>query len=270
MLLRLRRASKGLQGTVRPFLLTFAVGFMLLILGLLAFSPLLSVREIRVPRTDARVDVEQVQRALAPVFRRHLLFLPVQEVIALLREAVPDLTAVTVQKRYPSILIVRLTLDPIIARLSIGEPEQSHPSASAIPRVSSARITMGDYLTAQGLYVTYTASQVRGALPPLLHIVDWGARPSPWTRLLEPNFLLAMREADQTLHGQFGQEVTEQIVFLRAREFHLRTKPVTLWFDRRNPLEEQFRRYRIFLRTVGLPAAKEYVDLRLTDRVVYK
>lgn len=250
----------------------FVLGATLLVFGLLTFSPLLSVRQIRIARSDARIDVEHIERLLAPMFRRHLFFLSSQEVVSLLKDAVPDISAATVTKRYPSTLIVRLTLDPIIARLLIEEPRNARPAAPVRGSGSAAPspTPSGEYLTSQGLYVTYTPSQVQGAPPMPLRIVDWGARPVPWTSLIEPDYLLAMRETEKALLDQFGQEVIERTIFLRAREFHLRTKTITLWFDRRSTLEEHLRRYRIFLRTIGLDAAKEYVDLRLNDRIVYK
>lgn len=267
LLARFQRTSGAMRQSLRRLLITFAVGFTLLIAGLLIFSPLLIVHEIRVPRSSMRIDVEQVQRALAPIFRRHLFFLSSQEIVNLLREAVPDLMAVNIQKRYPSTLVVRLTLDPIIARLSIEEPD----AAGGVPATSSGTaVPQGDYLTAQGFYVRYTPAQIRGDPLVPIRVVDWGARPAPWSRLVDPVFLLAIGESEQALLDQFGQETTERTIFLRAQEFHLRTKTVTLWFDLKSSLEEHLQRYRTFLRTIGPAAAKEYIDLRLRDRVVYK
>ncbi len=272
---RLQGQSAILVATVRRFLLLFVVGFTLLLLGLLLFSPLFDVREIRVLRTDARIDIEQVQHALLPVFHRHLFFLSSQDIAPLLQSALPDLTDVSVQKRYPSTIVLRLTLDPIIARLSIEGPEGGKKAeltakGTGALLAEETRVRTGDFLTAQGKYVVYQAAQVQGTNLSTLRVVDWGVRPVPQTRLMDPAFLLLLRETEQALREQFGQEVIERTVFLRAQEFHLRIKNIALWFDRRSSLEDHLQRYRIFLRTVGLPAAKQYIDLRLADRVVYK
>ena len=79
-----------------------------------------------------------------------------------------------------------------------------------------------------------------------------------------------MHNAEQALDEQFGQKVRSRSVYLRAQEFHLLTQQYSLWFDLKSPLEAQLLRYRLFLQTVGKDTAKEYIDLRLTDRVVYK
>ncbi len=269
---RFQRQLAGLSSLIRRFLLLFVAGLTLLIMGLMLFSPLFDVREIRVLRTDPRIDVEQVQRALVPIFRRHLFFLSASEVEPLLTGGMPDLTDVSVEKRYPSTLVLHLTLDPVIARLAIESPDakSAAPVTGTGAGPETHTVTLGDYLTARGRYVTYLPSQVKLPPPPLIRIVDWGVRPSPWTTLIEPELLLLMREAEKALKEQFGQEVSERTVYVRAQEFHLRTKAYALWFDRRSSLEEHLQRYRIFLRTIGMPAAKQYVDLRLTDRIVYK
>ncbi|MBI5155934.1 FtsQ-type POTRA domain-containing protein [Candidatus Peregrinibacteria bacterium] len=260
---RVQRGIEQLKVTARRFALVFVACLILLILGLLLFSPILEVREIRVQRSDPRIDVEQVQRALTPLFRTHLFFLSSQDVAPMLRKALPDLASASIQKRYPSTLVVRMTLDPIIARLSIED--RGAPALS-----SGAAMHMADFLTSQGMYVTYLPDQMKAAQQPLIRVVDWGARPTPWMPLLDAAFLLEMRQAEQMLGEQFGQETTERIVYLRAQEFHLKTKTYTLWFDRQSTLDAQFRRYRVFLRSVGAGAVKQYVDLRLADRVVYK
>lgn len=261
---RVQRGIGQLTVTVRRFAVVFAACLLFLVLGLLLFSPILEVREIRVQRTDPRIDVEQVERALTPLFHKHLFFLSSQEVAPMLRKALPDLASASIRKRYPSTLVVGMTLDPIIARLSIED------RGAPVPAASGAVLRMADFLTSQGMYVTYLPDQVKESLQPLIRIVDWGARPAPWLPFLDPAFLLEMRQAEQTLSEQFGQDTAERIVFLRAQEFHLKTKTVTLWFDRQSSLDAHFQRYRVFLRSVGAGAAKQYIDLRLADRVVYK
>jgi hypothetical protein len=109
----------------------------------LAFSPVVQVREIRVQRTEARVDIERVQKSLSPLFGRHLLFLPDYEVQELLRQSIPDLQEVTVQKRYPSELIVRVQLRPILARLTIETPSDVPTGSGAVAQASGLVLQTG-------------------------------------------------------------------------------------------------------------------------------
>lgn len=92
----------------------------------------------------------------------------------------------------------------------------------------------------------------------------------PGTVILPPEFFDRLRRAENALTLEFGQQVGLRTVYLRAREFHLDTPAISFWFDIRTPLEAQLQRLRTFLKAVKLPEVKEYIDLRLTGRVVYQ
>jgi hypothetical protein len=273
-----QRRADGIRRFALRFALFLAGGVVLCAVYVLLFSSFLSVREIRVQRSDPRIDIDRVQRVMRPVFGQHLFFLSASEIFPLLKDGIPatksdpgergipDLVGVRVTKKYPSSLLLTLSLDPLTARLDIADPG----AKDSVQKASSGAM-LSDYLTSQGLYVTYAPFQVgSGVSLPLIHVVDWGVRPSPWTPLLDNTLLRTMRNAEQTLREQFGQPVKERSIYLRAQEFHLLTPQYALWFDMRSPLTQQLLRYRLFLQTLGKDAAKEYVDLRLTDRIVYR
>jgi hypothetical protein len=230
-------------------------------LALALFSPAMRVAEIRIVRGDPRLDVEQVQGLLSPLFGKHLMLLSSYDVRGLLEDGMPDLHGVDVSKDYPSTLMVRVGLDPIVARLRIAGPEE----------VGSTTETgsLTDYLTDRGMYVSSPRAAPGGDLL-MLTLVDWGARPIPGSVLVTPEVLERITLTEKHLQEQFGQAVLERTVFLRAQEYHLRTAQWTLWFDTQSPIEEQLQRYRIFLREIPHGEIRSYIDLRLKDRVVYK
>ena len=228
-------------------------------LGFLLFSPIVQVREIQVTRESPRLDIEEVQATLTPVFGRHLFFLSSFEVVNLLEESIPDIGDVRVGKTYPSTLNVRIALHPLVARLHIVDPEAS---------TGGTGVTL-DFLTDQGIYIATSSVDATEVLPDIT-LVDWGVRPEPGQLLIEPSFLERMNAAELTLLRQFGQEIEERIVYLRAQEFHLRVGGKELWFDLRTPLKDQIDRYRTFLREVPASEVRQYIDLRVEDRVVYQ
>jgi len=238
------------------------IGLILLGGGLVLFSPIIEVRELRVTRVNARLDIEEVQRVLAPFFGRHLLFLPVREVVQTLEASLADIKHVEIQKQYPSQLIVRIELDPLYAQLTILNPDMEGGETSIGATI--------DFLTDQGIYVVAFLPEESATLP-MMRLVDWGVRPQEGTRLVSPDFLVRMQETERALKEQFGQNVTVRTIILRAQEYHLQTdNGLTVWFDTRVPLEDQLLRYRTFLRSVHIDDVEEYVDLRLADRVIYK
>lgn len=231
------------------------------VFGFLLFSPIVQVREIQVTRESPRLDIEDVQVALTPMFGRHLFFLSSLEVADLLKESIPDISAISVSKTYPSTLHVRVQLHPLAARLRILEPDQEYATSQTGATV--------DFLTDQGMYVATTAVHDTETLPEIV-VVDWGVRPDPGTRMVRPSFLERMNAAELTLLRQFGKEVSQRRIFLRAQEFHVTIDGIDLWFDTRTPLEKQLNRYRLFLREVESSEVKQYIDLRVADRVVYQ
>jgi len=259
----LRRTAQLVNSFERTFVRWLIVGLaavLLLGIGFVLFSPIVEVREVRVRRTDPRLDSEKVQHALTPLFGRHLLFLSAQEVAQLLRKPVPDLSEVRVRKEYPDRLILHIGLEPLIAQLRI------EPDAGALQ--GSVQSSSGAYLTVMGRYVQSPA-HISPSLP-LVTVVDWSVRPVPGDPLISPDFLSLLETAEKALEEEFGQEVRTRLVYLRAREFHLGLDRFSLWFDRKSPLEDHLARYRIFLTSVPLGELKEYVDLRLSDRVAYR
>lgn len=243
------------------------LAIVLLFAGIAMFSPLFEVREIRLVRSDRRVDAEQVQHALKPLFGQHLLFLTQKHVLPLLETAVPDLRKATIDKRYPSTMVLRLELEPVVALLEIVDP-----TGAVSPAVTGTGAdALGDYLTADGTYVVYPPSLVQsGTGTAVVRIVDWGVRPEPWKHLLDIEVLERIAQAEQMLGAQFDESISQRVVYLRSREFHVQTKRYSLWFDMRSPVAEQIDRYRLFLQSAGADAARVYVDLRLQDRIVYR
>lgn len=258
--------SRGIQRNVlgwkRAFLRWIVVallGLTILTIAIVFFSPIGKVEEIRVVRTDPRLDIEEVIQTLSPLFGRYLVGISTREVKIMLDDRFQDIASVDVNKRYPSQLLLRITLDPIVARLRILDPTQ--------PKAGSG-VMLGS-LTDRGIFTLTEGPSGSGALA-IIDVTDWAVRPEPGVYLLPPAFLRQITEAEAILRTQFGQTVTRRVAYLRAQEFHFAVQNVSLWFDVRSPLESQLQRYRTFLQSVGLQTAKEYVDLRIADKVIYR
>lgn len=261
ILRRFQRRSETVLAAGRRWMVVFLIGMVLLGAGLVLFSPLLHVREIRIKRTDPRLDIARIEQALAPVFGRHIFFLSSSTVGGFLRESVPDIQDVIVQKNYPSRLLVQIGLQPLVARLSLSNTPGTESGADASDGYT--------YLTKEGLLIALPFAEADVPLP-LISVVDWGTRPQADTLLLGPDFLQAMDLAGQAVTREFGMAIRGRTLFLRAREFHLQTGKVALWFDVKSPLSEQLARLRTFLHTVPMREVREYIDLRIAGRVIYR
>lgn len=269
---KFQRRALSLRALLLRYIAVTAGSLVVLIVGLLLFSPLLDVREIQIRRADPRIDAEQIRSALKPFFGEHLLFLAPEHIRHAVEAAVPDVEDVSVTKQYPSTLVLDVTPEPIVARLLIDNPPGASTGSGILAGSGAVDApVLADYLTDQGIYMTYQPSQVHSGSGVLdLHIVDWAVRPEPGKPLVESGLLLAMDDAETQLLKEFGLQTESRTVYLRAREFHIRVPGYSLWFDLRSPLDEQIGRYRTFIQYIGLKNVREYVDLRIKNMVVYK
>ncbi|MBU0766327.1 hypothetical protein KKF55_00880 [Patescibacteria group bacterium] len=259
---RNQRIFRGMWKSLAWWLAIFFVGLLMLGIGLVTFSPLVKIREVRIQRSNARLDIEEVQRVLTPFFGRHLFFLPSYEVSMLLFDSIQDVKNVKVYKNYPSQLLVNIELDPLYARLNILDPDEE------LVKIGTGAIV--DFLTDQGVYVVAQLQEKEKALP-LIRLVDWGVRPIEGDKMVNLDFLVRVRDTERSLSEQFGHSIETRTIFLRAQEYHLSLdNGLDLWFDTRSKLEDQLLRYRTFLRSIDLESVEDYIDLRLSDRVVYK
>lgn len=103
-----------------------------LVVCLFLFSPLLQIREVRVVRTEGRVDLQKVLETLSPLYGQHLLFLSTRDVTARVRQVVPDAVSVSVTKQYPSQVSVRIMLAPLVAHVRIAADETLLASGSGV------------------------------------------------------------------------------------------------------------------------------------------
>lgn len=233
--------------------------------GMTFFSSVFYVNEIRVRRSDLRMDMQLMESTLHPFFGRHLFFVHASDVEEILRDTIPDIDRVLLTKEYPNRLAVNVALRPLTARLVLTTVKQDEPHP-----VGTGSILL-DFLTQDGRYMQYREAQVPDASGlPVIHLVDWGIKPQPGRFLLDSSFLRSIAEAEDILRERFGQNVRTRTVFVRAREFHMAVEKFTIWFDEQSSLADQFGRYTLFLKNIGGETVGQYIDVRLRDRVVYR
>ncbi len=270
---RLSRLSRKWAGTrsvllaeCRKWLIVLVAASAIGLVSALLFSPVFSVKQIQVKRQDSRIDSDEVQKILAPLFSQRLIFITRKNVLSLLTAAYPDITDVAIKKIHPSTLSVSIFVDPIIAELRVMSDGMAM-SGSTLQAETDQRYY---YVTQKGFTLVSTTRLLQKNPLPTIEVTDWGVRPEDRTLLTDTDTLAAIFSARDMLRENFGITPTGIILYLRAREFHVRTKSFTLFFDRTSPIPVQFERFRELMKSVPLEQVREYVDLRIADRVVYK
>jgi hypothetical protein len=267
---RVEKAAADTKARIRAWFLPTVFVVVLAALGVLLFSPYLQVREIRISRSDSRLDIAQMQRKLVPLFKRHILLVSALEVEALLKEVVPDMQGLRINKNYPSELAISVTLRPLRVKLAFEEQKTQTPRPQAGTGAVVVNLPKYEYLTDNGLYVSMTQDPKLEKPLTVINIADYAERPAPHTELIAPQTLDTMQQAEEILTKEYGLKIKSRTYFVRSQEFHFQTEKFALWFDLRSPLPVQLARYRTFLESVGLGEVKQYIDVRLTGKVVYR
>ncbi len=263
---KLSRFGALVVSEFRTWLVIGACVLIVTVVMVLLFAPFFDVRQIHIRRQDPRIDLEDIQQTLKPLFKQRLLLVTKGQVSAMLQSEYPDIDHVDIVKEYPSTLTVSIYLESIAAAVIIDDSDASAASQTG------AIVGSGSYayITRSGYYVN-SPIKLTGSTPiPTLRLTDWGIRPQNRTPALPPDFIEEIFAARDTLRTDFGLTTRDIAVYVRAQEFHIRTNKVTLWFDLKSPLPVQFQRFREFLKTLTLDQAKEYVDLRIADKIIYK
>lgn len=232
----------------------------------LLFSPFFDVRQIHIQRQDPRIDPADVQQVLAPLFGERLLLVTKGQVVSMLQTQYPDIDSIEMVKNYPSTLSVLIKLEPVVARVVIDDSDTSELTQSG------GLIGSGSYayITRSGFFVQ-SPIKLSGSTPiPILRFTDWGLRPQNGTRVILPEFIENVFSARDILRTEFGLVTLDIVIYVRAQEFHIRTNKTTIWFDLQHPLSVQFQRFRQFLKTLSLESAKEYIDVRIADKIIFR
>ena len=279
---RLERSIRASFKHVKIWIASLVVALVGCLVLFFLFSPVFSVTSIKVNRQDRRVDIEEIQQLLSPLFGKHMLFVSPIALEHTVREAYPEVSSVAVEKRFPHDLHVTILMDSVAAPVFIGDPEQTEadarplltpPEEGELPEIREED-ALHHYITAGGIYLEYPfVLPIPGdteLVLPLLYLVDWAVKPAHRQELLEPELVRDLGRARDILQDSFGHSVHFITIYVRAREFHIETERIVLWFDFATPLTQQIERYREFLRTIPLEDVEEYIDLRLHDRVVYR
>lgn len=222
---------------------------------------------MQIRRQDPRIDPEDIQDMLSPLFHQKLLLVSRSQVMTMLTASYPDIEKIEIAKNYPSKLTITIYLEPVIAEIKIDEGSTDSTASGSV--LSGSGTSSYSYVTKRGYFIT-SPMKIDSAPLPIITITDWAMRPQNRSLLLTEAFLHNAFLARDTLRRDFGLTTVNTVIFLRAQEFHIQTNKANLWFDLRSPLSVQFQRFRSFLKAVSFEDVKEYIDLRIADKIIYQ
>ncbi len=264
-LVRIRKRCNKITTTIlfecRLWSIIISAGLIIGTIIVLLLSPVFHVQQVQIRRQDARIDPEEIQTMLRPLFVKKLPLVTTNDVRELLASKISDIRDISIAKHYPSTLVVTLRTYPVVAHVIL-------PTSSGTGTLSERNNTYS-YITSQGYIVTSALPLTKDPLP-VLRIMDWSVAPAAGSQLLTPETIKIILNARNILRENYNLTAKEILVLLRAKEYHMNLDGKMLWLDLQSPLHLQLRRFQEFLKKTPLQKVTEYVDVRISDRVIYK
>ena len=146
---KLSRLGALVVSEFRTWLVIGACVMIVTTVMVLLFAPFFDVRQIHIRRQDPRIDLEDIQQTLKPLFKQRLLLVTKNQVSAMLQNEYPDIDHVDIVKDYPSTLTVSIYLESIAAAVIIDDSDASAATQTG------AIVGSGSYayITRSGYYV---------------------------------------------------------------------------------------------------------------------
>lgn len=109
--------KKFFQWLSRSFHLALAIILLVLALGFLVLSTALSVKTIEVVRQNFNVDSAGIESTLSAFKGKSLFFLSKNQIYTAIQKKFPEFSTITIEKKFPSALVIHLESYPVIANL---------------------------------------------------------------------------------------------------------------------------------------------------------
>lgn len=254
---------------------------LILILGLtLTFSKTFSLTNIKIERTDLRVDSSNIDAYLQKYIGKNLIWLRPEIVKTDIQHHFPSIAQVEVDRTWPHELRVILKSLPIVSRIHLTI--QPKKEVTLPPRIldqisqSGAGILQKERSPSEEIWMLNQFGLLEPNDPLFekkIPLIYWETPIDHAPQFGEPlldQFLLAqILKIPEILLSEFTLETASISYFSDAKEAHYKTYQYELWISFSDNWQEQLKKLRTVFLTIGT-TKHQYIDLRVKNRIIYK
>lgn len=258
-----RKLGKVLSSSKTAFLLIF---FTILLFGGIIFLASFSVQEIKIARTDARMDVAQLGSYTKKYIGRSILLLSERQVKREMLPLFPQLENIRLEKNFPSTIRFVTTTHPVSFRWGCEESkkeidDEGNIITNVIPRLY--------YVNRNG---ALTLPDESGEEAFLIHEKS----PCPKTmnigkKVIAPEMVAEILVMKELLEEVLQVPIIRSGYYREGREIHMISENETgFWIDFATPAEEQINKLKAALTLEPkLIEPMDHIDLRIPDKIFY-
>lgn len=246
---------------VRGFLLLFLA--ILLIGAFFVSAGYFTIRNVRVDRTDTRLDLGSFSAAIRGITGANLFLFSTTGLEKKLRAQFPEIEVLRVSRIVPDTLLIHVGTALPAFWVSC---EESKKTLGDDGKIIEKKITKNVAMTSRGAVLRNVDPATE-----MFVLFEKEGCPNFSTRIFSENRLREIFAAREALEEVSGQKVVRAGYFRAAREIHLYLENETaIWLDFMRPLQEQIEEYRIAISLVPkLLEPLDHLDARISGKIFY-
>jgi len=227
---------------------------------LVFISSFFRIKNIEPLRSNLSVDFSEIELMLSnEIIGKHIFFLNTNAVSQILKKNFPQWKDITVKKKYPASIILKIKTYDIIGQVLINIYEERENETVKIQKKVTinelGNIAYQELINKNILNIEYTK------------ILK--SHPVTGDNLIPIKHLTLFQNLHQELLENYELSTSKIIYFPAGQEVHFNVKQFILWFDLSQTLKIQLEKLKYAL--VSLDKTNlEYIDLRINNRIIYR
>ncbi len=236
-------------------------------LGSIVFFSFFTTQNIRVSRTDFRIDGEDIaEYAQQAYIGKNIFLLRKVSIQSELKKAFPEIATVEIERELPKTLRLIISTEPVAFRWSCERVKKSISETGDIIQTTES---IAFYVNRDGRITLPNPDEQEAFL-----IYEKAPCPNEIDRRQQ---IMSTRTVDEifaakTLLAEVLQEPIDRAGYFRdAKEIHLiSASNIAFWIDFSTPATEQIEKFRIALTLEPkLKSELDHVDLRVPEKIFY-
>lgn len=268
---RVHAPKRSIIRDVRKIQIHLILACIFFALLILFFSPMLRIQHIEVVRKNLSIDTTKIEQFLTErAIGKHIFFLSSSDLEKQTHNAFPQWKSLIIHKSFPNRLSVDVENFESFAYVVLKTEQVKmvkNEKGNKVPTDEKITVEQKYVLNQQGS-ISYPEIDSNPSLlilykDPFTKNIDIGRN------IIPTQDVKSIQTVVSVLLHEYDLATKEVEYFKLAKEIHVNVFQFSLWIDLQQNLEEQLKKYNESLQHLDKNKL-EYLDLRISNRVIYK
>jgi len=241
-----------------PFLL-----FLIAVSGVVLFaSPVFKVKAIETERTNIIIDPSEIEVALGEqAIGQNIFLINTGTLEKYLQDKFSEWKSIEIKRVFPSTLLVSIKNYEVYSDITATIREENKKTNTTTETTTTFKINeLGN--------ITYDEMETKSPFK-IIYADILDASPALGDNLVKKEHIEKINDITEKLIEDYELAVKEVKYFKKGKEAHFDLFHFTLWFDLTQDVNSQFKKLSQALQLLNKNNL-EYIDLRISKRIIYK